>query len=100
MDVAENNLTSIPEEIGTLTNLKYLRLSRNPITPTIPDSIGNLTRLNMLRLFQTDITSVPETVTKLVNLVELDFGETKVTPYFFEILKCSNFVNTLNVIVR
>ena len=39
-----SKLTSLPESIGNLTNLKYLYLKNNELT-SLPESIGNLSNL-------------------------------------------------------
>ena len=50
LDLRGNSLTSIPPELGALTNLMHLRLSRNNLTGPLPLSMTNLRRLNLLIL--------------------------------------------------
>jgi hypothetical protein len=46
-----NNLAgSIPESLGSLSNLQELKLSGNQLTGGIPDSLGNLSKLKWLQL--------------------------------------------------
>jgi Leucine-rich repeat (LRR) protein len=47
LNVAGNQLTTLPDWIGILTNLHTLRVQKNQLT-TLPDSIGNLTNLKKL----------------------------------------------------
>ena len=49
LDLRSTQITTIPDEIGILTNLQVLDLYYNQIT-TIPDAIGNLTNLQYLNL--------------------------------------------------
>ncbi len=49
LDLRNNQLTTLPESIGNLTKLKYIKLDDNQLT-TLPESIGNLTQLNQLDL--------------------------------------------------
>ncbi|KAF3435981.1 hypothetical protein FNV43_RR23073 [Rhamnella rubrinervis] len=50
LELPGNNLSKIPEFIGSLTRLTYLDLSGNPISGTIPYQLGNLTSLSSLSL--------------------------------------------------
>lgn len=76
LDIGDNNIPIIPPVIAALTNLTFLRLSKNPINESpLPDQLGLLTKLQNLRLYKTGISEVPPCVTRLVNLMELDFGE-------------------------
>ena len=49
-------LTSIPNEIGCLTNLTNLRLENVQLTGEIPSEIGNLTNLEWLDLSDNQLT--------------------------------------------
>lgn len=49
LDLEHNQLTSLPEGIGNLTNLKWLDLRHNQLT-SLCESIGNLTNLEKLTL--------------------------------------------------
>lgn len=64
------NLTTLPESIGKLRNLKKLDLGFNSIE-TLPDSIGQLHNLQELNLSQCWIYSLPESICQLENLQEL-----------------------------
>ena len=66
-----NNLTGeLPEEIGNLTNLTYIRTAMNGnLTGEIPESIGNLTNLTTLYMQTCSLTgSIPESIGNLTNL--------------------------------
>ena len=52
---------TIPEELGSLTNLKSLALSGNQLTGTIPEELGNLTNLKSLSIWDNQLTgTIPE----------------------------------------
>ena len=53
-----NYLTSLPPEIGLLTNLTYLDLENNELT-SLPPEIGLLTNLTTLDLGSNELTSLP-----------------------------------------
>jgi Leucine-rich repeat (LRR) protein len=56
-------LTTIPAEIGNLTNLTYLGIEKNYYLTTIPAEIGNLTNLTTLFFYQNrSITTIPKEI--------------------------------------
>ena len=54
----ENSISSLPTEVGRLTNLKQRRLYTNGLT-TLPAEIASLGRLTLLGLGQNSLTSFP-----------------------------------------
>ncbi|NTU61208.1 MAG: hypothetical protein HGA95_02615, partial [Caldiserica bacterium] len=48
-NVADNQLTSLPKEIGNLKSLKGLILGQNQLT-ALPEEIGNFSSLEVLHL--------------------------------------------------
>lgn len=78
LNLEGNNLTSLPESIGDLTNLTILRLNHNKLT-SLPESIGNLTKLSRLYLNHNELTSLPESISNLTNLIWLDLDDNKLT---------------------
>ena len=65
-----NQLTSVPAELGSLTNLTELWLHGNQLT-SVPAELGSLTNLTTLRLDGNQLTSVPAELGSLTNLTEL-----------------------------
>ena len=65
----------IPTELGNLTNLEWLDLSKKKLSGEIPASLGNLTNLQVLRLnYGTLSGSIPVELGDLTNLQWLDLG--------------------------
>ena len=62
-----NNLSSLPKEIGNLKNLETLHLDRNSVT-SLPKEIGNLKNLEYLELYGSNLTSLPSSIGNLKNL--------------------------------
>ena len=80
----DNDLTSLPPEIGNLTNLTYLSFSWNRLI-SIPPEIGNLTNLIYLILSDNDLTSIPPEIGNLTKLKTLNLYGNKLTSLPFEI---------------
>lgn len=60
---------SIPDIIGTLTNLVELMLDNNYLSGSIPVSLGNLTKLELLTLSENQLSgSIPSSLGNLQNL--------------------------------
>ena len=75
---AGNHLTSIPQEICQLTNLKEFDISYNQITQ-IPNAICNLVNLTQLKLRSNQITQIPDVIANLANLSDLDIRSNQIT---------------------
>ena len=69
-----NNLSSLPKEIGNLKNLGYLNLGDNYIT-SLPKEIGNLKNLEELILDGNNLKSLPKEIGNLKNLKVLHVKE-------------------------
>lgn len=68
--VFSGHLTSLPHEIGQLTNLRVLRLSHNRIT-ALPEAIGQLSHLEVLDTSENMLTHLPERIGELTRLSSL-----------------------------
>src|SRR3972149_6770781 len=62
-----NQLTSLPDSIGQLTNLRLVYVDNNQLT-SLPDSIGQLTNLQKLFVDNNQLTSLPDSIGQLTNL--------------------------------
>nr|CAG4635370.1 EOG090X03R5 [Artemia franciscana] len=65
-----NQLTNLPESIGNLQNLKWLYLYNNELT-IFPESISNITSLERIFFQNNELTNLPESIDKLQDLVYL-----------------------------
>jgi Leucine-rich repeat (LRR) protein len=77
-NIRNNQLTSIPKELGQLSNLERLILNFNQIT-SIPKELGQLSNLIVLMLDHNKIASIPEELGQLLNLKELRFLNNQIT---------------------
>ena len=80
-----NRLTTLPKEIGNLSNLKKLNLTSNQLV-SLPDTIGKLSKLEFIDLGKAEFTlqynqlhSLPASITNLTNLKALGLGGNKIT---------------------
>ena len=79
--LTKNRLTgNIPAELGNLSNLEDLLLIENRLTGEIPAELGNLSSLKALRLNRNQLTgSIPAELEKLDNLLQLFLSENRLT---------------------
>ncbi|MDA7495622.1 hypothetical protein N8459_03835, partial [Nitrosopumilus sp.] len=78
LKLSNNDLTTLSESIGNLTQLYFINLSNNNLT-TLPESIGNLTQLDFLDLSNNDLTSLPESIGNLTQLIDLYLENNQLT---------------------
>ncbi|XP_059684703.1 E3 ubiquitin-protein ligase LRSAM1 isoform X1 [Gavia stellata] len=74
LDLHDNQLASLPADIGQLTSLQVLNLERN-LLKCLPQSIGDLAQLQMLNVKGNKLKELPATVSGLRSLRTLDISE-------------------------
>jgi len=72
--LSSNQLTSLPESIGNLSNLQELALMNNQLT-SLPESIGNLSSLIRLNFYNNQLESMPESIGNIGSLENLYLRE-------------------------
>ena len=77
MDLSGNDLSGvIPAELGQLTNLDHIRLTRNNLSGVIPAELGQLAGLRSIDLNGNNLSGViPADIGQLTNLYWLNLGE-------------------------
>ncbi|KAI8571116.1 hypothetical protein RHMOL_Rhmol01G0092700 [Rhododendron molle] len=78
LDLAKNNLSTLPDGICNLTCLKRLRLEDNNVS-RLPWGIGELTSLENLNLRRNSLCTLPDTIGKLSCLMYLLVENNKLT---------------------
>jgi len=73
-DIYSTLITSLPESIGDLQNLRVLRLDYCGGLSELPETISKLQNLEELCLRNTKITTIPESIKKLNKLKDLKLG--------------------------
>ncbi|NWX51636.1 LRSM1 ligase, partial [Steatornis caripensis] len=74
LDLHNNQLASLPADIGQLTSLQVLNLERN-LLKCLPQSIGDLAQLQVLNVKGNKLKELPATVSGLRSLRTLDISE-------------------------
>ncbi|KAI6075890.1 E3 ubiquitin-protein ligase LRSAM1 [Aix galericulata] len=74
LDLHDNQLASLPVDIGQLTSLQVLNLERN-LLKCLPQSIGDLAQLQILNVKGNKLKELPATVSGLRSLRTLDISE-------------------------
>ncbi|OUM57718.1 hypothetical protein PIROE2DRAFT_17200 [Piromyces sp. E2] len=67
LELPRNYLENLPNSIGNLKNLQILNLSSNNLRE-LPDSIGNLKNLQILNLSSNNLRELPDSIGNLKNL--------------------------------
>ncbi len=97
LNLSDNQLTSVPPEIVKLTNLTDINLSHNQLT-SLPPEITKLTSLRKLRIHRNQLTSLPPEISELANLVTLGLTSNQLTSLPSEIIKLVNLTDlSLNI---
>ncbi|XP_042562941.1 leucine-rich repeat-containing protein 40 [Clupea harengus] len=73
LDVHDNQLTTLPKEIGELDQLQKLVLSHNKLKE-LPLELWGLTNLRSLHLQQNQLEGLPQEIAQLINLDEIDLS--------------------------
>jgi len=89
LDLSRNQLSSLPPEIGKLQNLTKLNLSENQLS-SLPPEIGNLQKLTKLNLSGNQLSSLPPEIAKLQKLTWLDLSYNQLSSLPPEIVKLQN----------
>ncbi|MCX5643089.1 MAG: leucine-rich repeat domain-containing protein [Phycisphaerae bacterium] len=87
--LSHNRLVSVPCELAQLTGLQGLDLSGNQLT-TIPPELGQLTNLQVLDLSSNELTFVPRELARLANLQVLYLQDNQLTAIPRELTSLNN----------
>ncbi len=78
LDCSDNNLTTLPESIGNLTQLQRFYCCSTQLT-ALPESIGNLTQLQTFYCSSNRLTALPESIWNLTQLKEFCCSSNRLT---------------------
>jgi leucine-rich repeat protein SHOC2 len=94
LDLYQQQIESLPDSIGNLTNLVSLRCVDNRLT-SLPDSIGNLTNLRELRLYKNQLKNLPDNIANLQNLTWLSLSLNRLRIFPESIISLTNLTGLL-----
>ncbi|MDZ8104769.1 MAG: COR domain-containing protein [Nostoc sp. DedQUE12a] len=95
LNLSGKGLTTLPAEIGRLTDLRSLNLNSNQLN-SLPREIGKLTNLQSLGLGSNQLSSLPSEFGQLSNLQSLDLGSNRLSSLPSEIGQLTN-LRSLNL---
>jgi len=80
-----NNFTSLPSEIGELSNLEELYVDHNLLEGALPAEIRKMPRLRILNASNNHLTGIPAEIGQLNLLRELNFQNNRLDTYPLEL---------------
>ncbi|QMS88045.1 leucine-rich repeat domain-containing protein [Nostoc edaphicum CCNP1411] len=95
LDLSGKGLTTLPPEIGQLTNLRSIDLTSNKLR-SLPPEIGQLTKLQSLDLGSNQVSCLPPKIVQLTNLQLLDLSSNQLSSLPPEIVQLTN-LRSLNL---
>lgn len=88
LDISNNQLTTLPKEIGTLKNLKHLNLRNNRLLKVLPSEIGSLEQLEYLGFEGSKVSKIPNTIGNCKKLTKIVGNACEIETLPAEIGKC------------
>lgn len=79
LHIMKSSLSTLPDEIGKLPNLRVLAIGGGGKLNSVPESIGELENLEALYLWRNNITTLPSSISKLKRLKKLDLTENNIS---------------------
>ncbi|XP_003741154.1 leucine-rich repeat-containing protein 40 [Galendromus occidentalis] len=97
LELQDNNISKLPQQMESLSNLIRLNLSHNKMTE-LPDCLCHLKDLRVLALHHNEIKSVSDNINSLLSLDDLDLSHNKLKelPDAFTFLSRTKKINLAN----
>lgn len=99
LDLSNNEIRSLPPDLGKLRNLEQLWLNDNPLE-SLPDEIEGCVSLRHLDVRNTSLRKLPSILGRLDSIIEMNLLNTKLEPEVQEVyakggtLKLLSYLNT------
>lgn len=95
--LSNNQLKSLPAEIGNLSNLEELYLDHNKLEGALPAEIRKMPRLRILVVQNNNMTGIPAEIGQLKNLSRLDYSYNSLDTYPNEIANLKDNLKILDI---
>lgn len=96
LDLQENQLTDLPDSLAQLTQLQDLDLSHNQLQQ-LPAVIGNISALDELDVSYNQLTQLPDSIGQLTTLTELDLRGNQLTGLPDTLVQLADTLETLDL---
>lgn len=93
LNIANNNFSALPEEIGLLIKLTVLTIDKyksGTVSFSVPDTISKLTNLYKLRIHNNQLSVFPPSLVELTNLEHLYLGYNNLTSVPADLSRLTN----------
>ncbi len=97
LNLSNNNLKSLPSEIGEFVNLEELYLDNNILEGAIVAEIRKMTHLKILSAKNNNLTGIPAEIGQLSNLYSIDFSNNSIDTMPNEIQNIKNNLKVFNL---
>lgn len=77
--ITESSVTSLPEEVGQLAALSVLNVAANDQLSTLPESLGSLMNLTFLDVSNTRVKKLPQNLAAMVKLKTIVFSTNQIS---------------------
>lgn len=95
--LSDNDIQSLPSEMGKMTNLVTLKIDHNVLEGSLIGEIRQMTKLRHLDVSYNDMTGVPAEIGQLYNLQILDYSYNKITGLPNELTNLKNNLKEFNL---
>lgn len=95
--LTNNNLKTLPSQMGRLTNLRVLKLNNNALEGSLIAEVRQMTKLKELDVSNNKMTGMPAELGQLRSLETLDYSNNQITGLPNELANLKGNLKTFNL---